>query len=447
MNRSGHYSIPASKGPWKLRFRMPMRYVRDALPLMRSLIAYAAMPAAGIITAPILAHALGATGRGQLAGILQPMTLAAAVAALGVPSAVTYFIGRQSPPGKVIRLAVVIALIMTFLVGLALFWYSARIAEQLDISRTFLLLIWAAFLPSALIAIRRGHIQGLRRYGALDLERMLGSGLRVGAIVLLWIIGVKSVIAFAAIYMIAGLSASAVLRLPGNANAANTLRRQSGNIIPEFTSASFFSYAILSAFGTIAATVSARLDQAIMPAIVATNDLGYYSVAVTVAEVPGIITAVLTRNVLAEVAGGIHRQSVLRSILLGGFAQVALTIVILVSLPYAVPIVFGGDFAPAVALIRILLLGTFIGYWANVVAAYLGGLGRPGYNSLGQAAAAFTTIILFWAAWQRMGAATAAWISVWSQAAALATALVLVTRLSPRGQSRNVSNPNAEDAN
>jgi len=109
--------------------------------------------------------------------------------------------------------------------------------------------------------------------------------------------------------------------------------------------------------------------------------------------------------------------------------------------------VFGGDFAPALALIRILLLGTFIGYWANVVAAYLGGLGRPGYNSLGQAAAAFTTIILFWAAWQRMDAATAAWISVWSQAAALATTLVLVTRLSPRGQSRNVSNPNAEDAN
>lgn len=36
---------------------------------------------------------------------------------------------------------------------------------------------------------------------------------------------------------------------------------------------------------------------------------------VTIAEVLGIIT-INTRNVLAEVAGGIHRQSVLRSILL-----------------------------------------------------------------------------------------------------------------------------------
>jgi O-antigen/teichoic acid export membrane protein len=412
---------------------MPIRYFRDALPLMRSLIAYAAMPAAGIITAPILAHALGATGRGQLAGILQPMTLAASLAALGVPSAVTYFIGRQYPASKVIRLAVIISLIMTFFVGVGLFFYSATVAEQLKTNRVLMLMIWAAFLPSALISIRRGHIQGLRRYGALDLERMLASGFRVAAIVLLWIIGVKSVIAFAAIYMIAGLGASAVLRLP-----AYGLTRPSGGTGQAFTGTSFLSYAMLSAFGTIAAAMSARLDQAIMPAIVAANDLGYYSVAVTVAEVPAIITTVLTRNVLAEVAGGIHRGAVIRSILLGGLAQVALTIAILVALPYVVPIVFGSDFAPAVELIRILLLGTFIAYWANVAATYLGGLGMPGYNSLGQAAAALTTILLFWAAWHSMDAVNAAWISVWSQVAALATAIVLVLRLR--------AHPSKEDA-
>lgn len=406
-----------------------MRYIREALPLMRSLFAYAAMPAAGIITAPLLAHALGATGRGQLAGILQPMTLAGSVAALGVPSAVTYFIGRQYPAEKVIRLAAIMALVMTFFVGAALFFYSATIAEQLNTNRVFMLMIWAAFLPSALIAIRRGHIQGMRRYGALDLERMLASAFRVGAIVLLWLIGVKSVIAFAAIYMIAGLGASAVLRLPRGGDASYALTRQSSSAAPEFTGASFLSYAMLSAFGTIAAAMSARLDQAIMPAIVVANDLGYYSVAVTVAEVPAIITAVLTRNVLAEVAGGIHREAVIRSILLGGLAQVALTIPILVTLPYLVPIVFGTDFAPAVKLIRILLLGTFIAYWANIAATYLGGLGMPGYNSLGQAAAALTTILLFWAAWHSMDAMTAAWISVWSQAAALATAIALVIRL------------------
>lgn len=408
---------------------MVKRYVRDALPLMRSLIAYAAMPAAGIITAPILAHALGATGRGQLAGILQPMTLAASLAALGVPSAVTYFIGRQQPADRVIRLAVKIALIMTLLVGTGLFFYSAKVAEQLGTNRVFMLVIWAAFLPSALIAIRRGHIQGLRRYSALDLERVLASGLRVAAIVALWIIGINSVMAFAATYMVTGLGASLVLRLPRGANTPAARGNRSSTASEEFTGRSFLSYATLSAFGTIAAAMSARLDQAIMPAIVTANDLGYYSVAVTVAEVPGIITAVLTRNVLADVAGGVRRQAVIRSILLGGLAQVALTAALLLVLPHLVPIVFGDDFLPAVELMRILLLATFIGYWATVAATYLGGLGMPGYNSLGQAAAAVTTIILFWFAWHGMDAVTAAWISVWSQAASLATAGLLVVRL------------------
>lgn len=407
---------------------MMMRYIREALPLMRSLIAYGAMPAAGIITAPILAHALGATGRGQLAGILQPMTLAASLAALGVPSAVTYFIGRQQSAEKVIGLAVKIALVMTFFVGVALFFYSGKIAEQLNTNRVLMLIVWTAFLPSALIAIRRGHIQGLRRYGALDLERMLGSGFRVGAIVLLWLIGVKSVIAFAAVYMIAGLCASAVLKLPSRTDTA-----QSGDGVA-FSGKSFLSYAMLSAFGTITAAMSARLDQAIMPAIVTANDLGYYSVAVTVAEVPAIITTVLTRNVLAEVAGGIGAKDVIRSILLGGLAQTALTVAILAALPTLVPLAFGQDFAPAVELIRILLLGTFISYWANVVATYLGGLGMPGYNSLGQAAAAFTTILLFWVYWHSMDAITAAWVSVWSQGAALVMAIALLMRVRTQHQ-------------
>lgn len=192
------------------------------------------------------------------------------VAALSVPSAVTYFIGRQSPPGKVIRLAVIIALIMTFLVGLALFPVLCENCRATRYHPYFLAADLGGVLAECLYRHTTwAHSGVVRRYGALDLERMLGSGLRVGAIVLLWIIGVKSVIAFAAIYMIAGLAHQRCLRLPGNANAANTFsetprrRRKSG-----------LTRAMRAVrLPDVAATVSARLDQAIMPAIVATNDL------------------------------------------------------------------------------------------------------------------------------------------------------------------------------
>lgn len=397
-----------------------MADIRHALGLIRSWVAYAAMPAAGIITAPILAHALGPTGRGQLAGVLQPLTLASAVAAVGVPSAVTYFISRGYSVRKVLSVAIKVALTMTLLVGTALVVYSGPIAAQLHTDRGLMLLIWTAFLPSAIISIRRGHIQGLRRYGALDLERMIGAGVRVAMLLVLWLIGVRSVIVFAGAYMLAGLSASSVLRLPRRSDGGDIPPTRSG-----LTGKSFLSYSMLSAFGTIAATMSARLDQAIMPAVVAASELGYYSVAVSVAEISTIITTVITRNVLAEVAGGVSSQAVIRSTLLGGLAQGALIAAILVSLPYVVPIVFGRDFGPAMELIRILLLGAFISYWANVASTYLGGLGKPGYSSLGQAAAALVTATLFWVAWDRMSAVVAAWISVWSQVAALVVVVAI----------------------
>lgn len=407
------------------------RHIRHVVPLIRSWAAYAALPAAGIITAPILAHALGPTGRGQLAGILQPMTLASAVAALGVPSAVTFFIGQRQQAGKVVDTAVKISLIMTLLVGIGLILYSGPVAQQLKTDRLSILLIWAAFLPSAIVSIRRGHIQGLRRYGVLDLERTLAAGFRVGIILLLWIFGVKNVIVFAAAYMVAGLVASAVLRLPKGTEIAGATNKDEVDTAPlsNFTIKSFMSYSMLSAFGTIAAAMSARLDQAIMPAVVSANDLGYYSVAVSVAEISTIITAVLTRNILAEVASGVSGRTVIRSVAVGGLAQVALIVAMLVALPSVVPIVFGRDFGPAMGLIRILLLGAFVSYWANVAATYLGGLGKPGYSSLGQAAAALVTILLFWIGWHHMNSVNAAWISVWSQMAALITAVLLLVRV------------------
>ena len=399
-------------------FRKSARHV---LPLVRSWVAYAALPAAGIITAPILAHALGPEGRGQLSGILQPMTLASAIAALGVPSAVTYFIGQGTAPVWVSKLAVRISALVTLLVSVGLLLYSDPVAAQLGVDRGLILLIWIAFLPSAFVSIRRAHLQGLRRYATLDLERSLGAALRVGVIVLLWLAGVQSVIIVAAAYMIAGLTASVVLRLPADRSNEDSLAN------PRILSGrTFLRYSLLSSFGTIAAAMSARLDQALMPAIVPAAALGYYSAAVSVAEIPTIATMVAVRNVLAEVSGGFTRRAIARSVLIGGTGQLLMILAISCAIPYVLPWVFGADFAPAIALVQVLLLGAFVSYGASVATAYLAGVGRPGLGSIVQAVAAFVTALLFWVNWEHMDAPRAAWISVWSQIVALLVAVTLI---------------------
>ncbi|QSR16204.1 oligosaccharide flippase family protein [Novosphingobium sp. KA1] len=403
---------------------------RDVLALVRSWTAYAALPAAGIITAPILAHALGPQGRGQLAAILQPLALASAVAAVGVPSAVTYYIARSGPAEQIIRSALKIAAVMTLLVGAILIAYSARLAGEIGINRITMLAIWALFLPNALISIRRAHVQGLRQYFTLDLERVLIAGVRVVIIIGLWLAGVQSVTIFASAYMLPGLCAALMLRLPRNEKTTEPKE------VITFTSQAFLKYSLLSSFGTIANAMSARLDQALMPAVVPVAELGYYSVAVAVAEISTILTLVAARNVLAEASAGWSVWKIAKHVLIGGIGQLVLILTISISLPYVMPIVFGADFGPAIGLIRILLLGTFVSYWANVVASYLTGRGLPGRGSSGQAAAAFLTAVLFWLLWHQMTALTAAWISVCSQVAALAVSVLFAGLLPLRRPKR-----------
>ena len=53
------------------------------------------VPAAGVLTQPILARALGVEGRGELALALAAPGLALAVATLGLPEALVYYLAKH----------------------------------------------------------------------------------------------------------------------------------------------------------------------------------------------------------------------------------------------------------------------------------------------------------------------------------------------------------------
>lgn len=399
-------------------------HLRHLLPLARSWTAYAALPAAGLLTAPLLALALGPIGRGQLTGMLQPMVLAAAVAALGVPSAVTYFIGKGVDPKRVSKIAIRISIVVTVIVFTGLLLYSETVSLQLGIDRTEILCIWLALLPSAFVGIRRARLQGLRRYRQLDLERALGAIFRIAAIILLYVAGVSDVVVYAAAYMAAGLAASAVLRLP-----PSEFKNEASIDRSKLQGAELLRYALLASLGTIAATMSSRLDQAIMPVIVPPAELGFFAVAVAVAEIPMIITMVAVRNVMTEASRDFAWRTILRSVLIGAAGQLVLIGALLAATPYIFPIVFGGDFGPAMKLVPVLLVGAFLTYWTAVASSFLAGKGRPGLASLGPAAGAASTAVLFWIQWHRMSAVVAAWISVASQSASCATGAMLIVAI------------------
>lgn len=393
-----------------------MTRVWSNLQLLRGWAAYAALPASALVTAPLLANVLGPVGRGELAGLLQPLTLAGAVAALGAPSAATYFTARGASIFQVRTQAWRICLVATAVVGLALLQYSSIVEKSLGVERILILTVWALFLPSSFISVQRGIVQGMRGYLALDIERLTIAISRVFIITLLWLCGIKSVFVYAISYLVPGLVSSLVL----------FSRKYHNRGDQRLSPSSFNRYSMTASFGTISVALSARLDQAIMPIVVGPAQLGLYSVAIAVADISSIITMVVSRNVLAESSGGADKKSVSRTIIVGAVAQLILVASLFIFLPFVLPIVFGISFSHAIPIVHVLLISSFLGYGVNVVSALLSGQGRPGLGSWIQGAAAASTIVLFVAFWGKLDVIDIAWISVVSQLFALVLAVAFL---------------------
>jgi O-antigen/teichoic acid export membrane protein len=395
---------------------------------MRSWLAYAMLPAIGLATAPILARALGASGRGELAAVLQPMTVAGAIASIGVPTAVAFYIAGGYSARAMQRLGFAIVTLSTAAVMIVLYAYSFVVERSLGISQLLLIVVWLGVIPTSYLSVRRAAWQGMQVYGPIDVERVVSGLARLAAVAGLFIAGVTSSGGYAFGYLLASLVAALVLLKPirivrERAFTGGMARAKSPGM------ARITRYSLLASMGTISNTLNNRLDQALLPAVVSAHDLGLYSVAVTVAEVPLIISTVTSRNVLSEVAAGESTRVIFRTIATGSAGTLAACALIGVAAPVAVPLVFGPGFRGAVGLTWILLVAALFSFVAEVLIAVLVGRGRPGRASVAPGAGAAVTVIGFALGWHTMSAMEASLIALVTQITTGLIALLLVTRL------------------
>lgn len=393
-------------------------------PTFRSWLSYGAVPLVGLATAPMLARALGPDGRGQLAGALQPLTVADAIAAIGVPAAVTYFFARKVPEQQIRKPALTLLAFSTAIVFVGLIAYSEIVSSALGIERWLLVLLWSSVIPGAFLAYRRALFQGAQQYGVLDADRSTGAAFRLATISVLFILGVTGAVEYMFAYILVGLTVSSIVlsrRVPSQTSTGDLAALGGSRAVTKF--------ALLSSASTIAVALNSRLDQAVLPAVLPAAELGYYSVAVTVAEVPTIIAIVLARNLLAERSAGAPKTTVRRTIYLG-IAGVAIGALSLASLcPLVIPLAFGPAFEPAVIVAQILLIATVMSAGATTLSVYITASGSAGLGSVGPAVGAVTSILALWLGWSSMTPALAAWITVLSQTAALVAATIVLVAL------------------
>lgn len=402
---------------------------RSLVAMIRSGAAYAVIPLVGLVSAPLMAQALGPIGRGELAAILQPLTVAGAFASFGLPAAVTYFVGAGYDRRGVTRRAFSLASVAVVLVGIVLAFYAPTIADVSHQPLWFVALIWLSIVPGAYVAIRRSTLQADGRYGALDGERATSGVLRLALVVMLFVFGVTSAGPFTAAYTIAGIAAMVWLLIPFGPVVRDPAR--------PVASAAFTRFAMMSSIGVVATTLNNRLDQAILPAAMSAAALGIYSVAVTVAELPYVVTAVTMRNLLSEASRGVGSEQLRLTFLIGQSLVMVGCAILIVLTPWLIPSFFGAAFVSGVPVTIVLLVSTLFGSAAQNVCAIMAGLGVPGVSSLAPLIGAVLTVVGLVIFWMSMSALVAAWISLVSQAIVFVIAGVSLAVLQRRrGSSR-----------
>lgn len=385
---------------------------------------------AAFCTAPIVAHTLGVTGRGEAAAATAPLLLAAAVLTLGLPDALTYFISQRHPtPGRLLgRSASVVSLVG--LIGTLLLVLLAPALSGGSQDITALIQVAALFLtPALLVSLLRGVAAGRQQWGRVALETSIGQLFRLAVLAALAIFGGLTVTTVT--LATAGatfIGAVAYLGMPLRKEESGSRGPGDGpsahHPLPQRTP--LLRYGAGVWFGSVSGILFLQLDQVLMTPLSSTYQLGLYVAAVALSQTVTILTnpvrAVLfsaeSRNPDMARLTSVSRQT--------GIATLAAAAVIAAATPFILPILFGADFAGAVPIVFILLTATVVGTSGSIAGMGLSARGRPGARSLSLLAGFLVNLVLVLLLVGPFGGIGAAWATF---AGSLTISMVNVAQL------------------
>lgn len=300
-----------------------------------------------LITAPVIAHAIGASGRGLTAAALAAVTITGVAIGLGVPLAVRRRAVDESERADAIRSARLLAwcaVIPSGSIGLALAFTLlngldplAKIAFVLAMSLSGLTVSWVID-TNVLVADRKffrilwvGSIQTVAYFIV---------------VVALWLTGLLTVAAVLFAYAAGTLAAFALGRYWVRARGGRASQVRS--LLGEG----------LRLWGSQAAEIaSARLDQLLVLPIIGAAPTGLYSVAATIGSLPVSIGLAMGTSAFRGFVLDRSIDKVRAAVRMAVAIAFTLSAVLALASIWGIPLVFGEEFRGSVPLAFVTLVG------------------------------------------------------------------------------------------
>jgi O-antigen/teichoic acid export membrane protein/O-antigen ligase len=399
------------------------------------------IPISGLVVGPILSRELGPSGRGLYAALTLPIVVCGWFGTYGLQDALTYHLreGRLSrrAAARVSLVAVlplgVLGIGLLALIGFFVFDGTGHYGQFLVLSLLAPLHVLANLLM--------GGLTGASDIRGVNLVKVLPALVRTALVVFACLAFDLSAF-WAGLLFVASIGAGVavgLLRL-WRAPAGDEADAAWDGTIP---SRSLVTYSLVALPGVLAAISSARLDQIIGLPVIGAAELGYYAVAVSVAEIPMVI-ATAARTVLMGRPSTADPRRATRVARLAVLASVGACAFLAAIAAVAVPWVFGAAFTPAVLPTVILCAGTTLYTSMVIFSAVLLANNRAGWSSAALVTGSVVSIALLFLL-SSMGAVGAAVASLAGYGVSVIVAAWALRKVPEGGSLRMLTVPYGDD--
>jgi O-antigen/teichoic acid export membrane protein len=376
-----------------------------------------------LLTGVVIARALGVSGRGELTAILTVTQMVGWAFGLGCGEATAYYHARNRDTAGVVTAWLVVLLpagVLAVIVGETILPVAlhAQSDSTLRLARLFMLTV--VLTPLGLLKL--GILLGTHRYLFYNAFGFLQPALTAALYLVLWHLGVLSPETGLVATFGVSLAFGVALTMP-------TLRGRIGR--PDWGGGLRSLWYGIRAHGTnLGGMMNSRLDLMIIPAFLAASSVGLYSVATNISWVVVSISAAIAAIVLPAAAR--HTEDgvtvVVRSLQATFFVAALLALAIALVGGVALRLLYGSEFEPGVAPLRLLLPGSVCYACAAVLWSGLYALNRPLTAAASQALGVVVTVTGLTLFLRAGGIEIAALVSTVAYAAVFAAALVLYRR-------------------
>jgi len=360
---------------------------------------------AALVSGPILARALGAEGRGELAAIVVVLTIAPWLLDLGLAHWVARERAMGRPRDEILGTVLPVAFVCSLVAVVAAVPLSHVLGGDREVVVVFLQVGFFLTPIGVVLFTLSGLVVGESRWDLLAAGRIIATVAPVLVLVALSLLDGLTV-ASAAATLLGGVLLSSMLPLI----LLRGVRRLPFSLRHARTAASF---GVKSWLTSISVTANIRIDQVLMAGLVSSRELGLYAVAVSIASLTSGLIMAVSHALYPRVARG-DGDLTARSCRVAIAIVAAAGLVLATAASWAIPFVFGDEFRDAVTMVLILLVASVPLSAAAILASGLTAAGDPAAPMRAELAAVAVTIpalIVFLPAYGGVGAAVISFVA------------------------------------